>query len=162
MSNGRLIWKKSFSCWKKERNIYQIITKEMGKAIKNARYEVGSTIAFFKWYGRSEKGIRRYSGFAPNKRISVIRTGRVVGAITPWNFPLSMGARKLGPALAVGCTVDGCHGLHRCLPWNCSKSFTMPACRKGSSTFVIGSTDIVDEMMESTDVKKYPLPVPRM
>ena len=43
---------------------------------------------------------------APNKRISVLKQPiGVVGAITPWNFPLSMAARKLGPALAVGCTV---------------------------------------------------------
>ncbi|MBU8878013.1 NAD-dependent succinate-semialdehyde dehydrogenase [Bacillus sp. FJAT-29790] len=92
----------------KKEYLAEIITKEMGKSIHNARYEVNSTIAFFKWY--AEEARRVYGDTIPasatNKRISVIRQPiGVVAAITPWNFPLSMSARKLGPALAVGCTV---------------------------------------------------------
>ena len=80
----------------------------MGKSIHNARYEVDKTITYFKWY--AEEASRIYGevipAAAPNKRITAIKQPvGVVGAITPWNFPLSMGARKLGPALAVGCTI---------------------------------------------------------
>lgn len=86
----------------------QIITKEMGKPIVNARYEVDSAVSYFKWF--AEEARRVYGEIIPspvqNKRISVIKQPLgVVAAITPWNFPLSMVARKLGPALAVGCTV---------------------------------------------------------
>jgi succinate-semialdehyde dehydrogenase / glutarate-semialdehyde dehydrogenase len=92
----------------KKEHLAQTITKEMGKPIANARGEVDSTIAFFKWF--AEEARRVYGEIipspVPNKRISVIKQPiGVVAAITPWNFPLSMGARKLGPALAVGCTV---------------------------------------------------------
>lgn len=86
----------------------QIITKEMGKPIVNARYEVDSAVSYFKWF--AEEARRLYGEIipssVPNKRISVIKQPvGVVAAITPWNFPLSMVARKLGPALAAGCTV---------------------------------------------------------
>lgn len=84
------------------------ITKEMGKTIHHARQEVASSIAFFQWY--AEEARRVYGDVvqpsAANKRIQVIKQPvGVVGAIIPWNFPLSMTARKLGPALATGCTV---------------------------------------------------------
>ncbi|WP_404328291.1 NAD-dependent succinate-semialdehyde dehydrogenase [Mesobacillus maritimus] len=92
----------------KKEHLAQTITKEMGKPIVNARSEVDSAIAFFKWF--AEEARRVYGEIIPapvtNKRISVMKQPiGVVAAITPWNFPLSMGARKLGPALAVGCTV---------------------------------------------------------
>ena len=86
----------------------QTITKEMGKPIVNARYEVDSAISYFKWF--AEEARRVYGEVIPSsvadKRISVIKQPvGVVAAITPWNFPLSMVARKLAPALAAGCTV---------------------------------------------------------
>jgi succinate-semialdehyde dehydrogenase / glutarate-semialdehyde dehydrogenase len=92
----------------KKEYLAQTITKEMGKPIVNARGEVDSAIAYFKWF--AEEARRVYGEIIPspipNKRINVIKQPLgVVAAITPWNFPLSMGARKLGPALAVGCTV---------------------------------------------------------
>lgn len=92
----------------KKEEMAQIITSEMGKTIHNARYEVDSTISFFQWY--AEEALRVYGDVIPssaeNKRVKVIKQPvGVVAAITPWNFPLNMGARKLAPALAVGCTV---------------------------------------------------------
>ncbi|MGM0904492.1 MAG: aldehyde dehydrogenase family protein [Bacillota bacterium] len=82
----------------KKEHFAQTITKEMGKSIHNARYEIGSTIDFFRWY--AEEARRVYGDIVPasaaNKRISVIKQPiGVVGAITPWNFPLSMAARKM-------------------------------------------------------------------
>lgn len=85
-----------------------VITREMGKPINDARGEVQSSIDYFRWF--AEEGRRVYGetipASAPDKRIMVIKQPiGVVGAITPWNFPLSMLARKLAPALAAGCTI---------------------------------------------------------
>ena len=143
----------------KKEHLAQTITKEMGKTIHNARNEVGSTIAFFKWY--AEESRRVYGDLvpasAPNKRISVIKQPiGVVGAITPWNFPLSMGARKLGPALAVGCTVVFRPSREAPLSTvELFKIFDEVGLPKGVVNLVIGnSTDIVGELMASDDVRK--------
>lgn len=143
----------------KKEHLAQTITKEMGKIIHNARKEVESTIAFFKWY--AEESRRVYGDIvpasAPNKRMSVIRQPiGVVGAITPWNFPLSMGARKLGPALAVGCTVVLRPSREAPLSTvELFKIFDEVGLPKGVVNLVIGnSSDIVEELMASNDVRK--------
>lgn len=86
----------------------QVITKEMGKPIKDARGETQSAIDYFRWF--AEEARRVYGETIPansnDKKIIVIKQPiGVVGAITPWNFPLSMVARKVAPALAAGCTI---------------------------------------------------------
>ncbi len=86
----------------------QVITKEMGKPINDARGEVRSAIDYFRWY--AEEARRVYGETIPastnDKKVFVIKQAiGVVGAITPWNFPLSMVARKVAPALAAGCTI---------------------------------------------------------
>ncbi|PGY05664.1 aldehyde dehydrogenase family protein [Bacillus sp. AFS031507] len=143
----------------KKEHLVQTITKEMGKTIHNARYEVGNTIAFFQWY--AEEARRVYGDLvpasAPNKRISVIKQPiGVVGAITPWNFPLSMGARKLGPALAVGCTVVLRPSRETPLSsLELFKVFDEAEIPAGVVNLVIGnSSDIVGELMASNDVRK--------
>lgn len=93
---------------KKIEALASMITTEMGKPIGDARGEVQQSIDYFRWF--SEEAKRVYGETIPSssveKRIMVIKQPvGVVGAITPWNFPISMLARKLGPALAVGCTV---------------------------------------------------------
>lgn len=102
------LWRIVEKLQEQKEEMAQIITKEMGKTIHHARQEVASTVAFFQWY--AEEARRIYGDIIPssaaNKRLQVIRQPiGVVGALTPWNFPLSMAARKLGPALATGCTV---------------------------------------------------------
>lgn len=131
----------------------------MGKSIHNARYEVGSAINFFKWY--AEEARRVYGDVippaAPNKRVTAIRQPvGVVGAITPWNFPLSMRARKLGPALAVGCTVILRPSREAPLSSvELFKVFDEAGLPEGVVNLVIGgSDDIVGEMMASSDVRK--------
>lgn len=143
----------------KREHLAETITKEMGKSIHNARYEVGSAINFFKWY--AEEARRVYgdviSPTAPNKRVSVIKQPiGVVGAITPWNFPLQMGARKLGAALAVGCTVVLRPSREAPLSSvELFKVFDEAGLPAGVVNLVIGSSsDIVNELMESTDVRK--------
>ncbi|WP_400164542.1 NAD-dependent succinate-semialdehyde dehydrogenase [Brevibacillus sp. TJ4] len=88
--------------------IAQLITREMGKPLAEARGEIGLAIDYLDWY--AEEGKRIYGdtipASAPNKRILVLRQPvGVVGAITPWNFPIAMITRKLAPALAAGCTI---------------------------------------------------------
>ncbi|MBO8162592.1 MAG: NAD-dependent succinate-semialdehyde dehydrogenase [Brevibacillus sp.] len=85
-----------------------IISAEMGKPLREAKGEVLGAADNFLWYAEEAK--RVYGETIPsslaNKRIMVIRQPvGVVGAITPWNFPVNMVARKIAPALAAGCTV---------------------------------------------------------
>ncbi len=89
-------------------DIARIITLEAGKPFKQARDEARSAAAFLSWYGEEAK--RVYGTVIPSaqrdKQVWVTRKPvGVVAAITPWNFPLGLMARKVGAALAAGCTV---------------------------------------------------------
>ncbi|MFA8439384.1 NAD-dependent succinate-semialdehyde dehydrogenase [Pueribacillus sp. YX66] len=85
----------------------EMMTLEMGKPLAESRGEVQYAASFIKWY--AEEGKRVYGRTIPShvnhKRMIVTKQPvGVVGAITPWNFPAAMITRKLGPALAAGCT----------------------------------------------------------
>ncbi|GAB3772718.1 NADP-dependent succinate-semialdehyde dehydrogenase [Ramlibacter monticola] len=85
-----------------------ILTAEQGKPLAEARGEVAYAASFLEWF--AEEGKRAYGDVIPSHkadaRIMVLKEPvGVVAAITPWNFPLAMVTRKLGPALAAGCTV---------------------------------------------------------
>ncbi len=84
-----------------------IMTTEMGKPLAEARGEVEYAASFIEFY--AEEGKRVYGetipSHMPDRRIVVIKQPiGVIGAITPWNFPAAMITRKVGPALAAGCT----------------------------------------------------------
>jgi succinate-semialdehyde dehydrogenase / glutarate-semialdehyde dehydrogenase len=85
-----------------------VMTLEMGKPLTEAAGEVNYGSDFFRWF--SEEAVRiagRYS-VAPTGGTRLLTMRQPVGpvyAITPWNFPLAMGARKIAPALAAGCTM---------------------------------------------------------
>jgi succinate-semialdehyde dehydrogenase/glutarate-semialdehyde dehydrogenase len=85
-----------------------LLTAEQGKPLAESRAEVGSSAAYVLWFAEEA---RRTDGAiipAPVKGRKLMTTRHPVGvvaAITPWNFPSSMLARKIGPALAAGCTV---------------------------------------------------------
>jgi len=86
----------------------QVMTMEMGKPINESIGEVTSAAAFLEWF--AEEGKRVYGEILPthttSKRLQVWKKPvGVVAAITPWNFPAAMLARKMGPALAAGCTI---------------------------------------------------------
>ncbi|WP_075654859.1 NAD-dependent succinate-semialdehyde dehydrogenase [Pseudochrobactrum sp. B5] len=86
----------------------EILTMEQGKSFTEAKGEVASSAAYILWY--AEEARRVYGDVVPSpwadRRIMVTKEPvGVVAAITPWNFPSSMLARKIGPALATGCTV---------------------------------------------------------
>ncbi|WP_328744510.1 NAD-dependent succinate-semialdehyde dehydrogenase [Streptomyces sp. NBC_00285] len=85
-----------------------LMTLEMGKPLAEARGEVAYAAEFFRWF--SEEAVRIDGGLTRTpdgaNRILVMR--QPVGPcllITPWNFPLAMGTRKIGPAVAAGCTM---------------------------------------------------------
>ena len=85
-----------------------IMTLECGKPLAESKGEVAYGASFIKWF--AEEGKRVYGDVIPphteNRRIIVIKQPiGVVAAMTPWNFPLAMITRKVGPALAAGCTV---------------------------------------------------------
>ena len=85
-----------------------ILTAEMGKPLPEARGEILYGAAYVEWFAEEAK--RVYGDVIPghqrDKRLLVIRQPvGVVGAITPWNFPNAMLARKIAPALAAGCAV---------------------------------------------------------
>ncbi|MDN5709410.1 MAG: NAD-dependent succinate-semialdehyde dehydrogenase [Planococcus sp. (in: firmicutes)] len=85
----------------------EILTKEMGKPLKEAIGEVEYSASFISWF--AEEGKRVYGRTIPaskdGKRIQINKQPvGVVASITPWNFPAAMMARKIAPALAAGCT----------------------------------------------------------
>jgi len=86
----------------------EIITLESGKPLHEARAEVTHGAAYVEWF--AEEGKRAYGevipGFSPSSRMLTLRQGvGTCAAITPWNFPLGMIARKVAPALAAGCAI---------------------------------------------------------
>jgi len=84
-----------------------ILTLEQGKPLAEAKGEIAIGAAYLQWF--SEESRRVYGDIVPSpwkgRRMFVTKEPvGVVGAITPWNFPSSMLARKIGPAIAAGCT----------------------------------------------------------
>ena len=85
-----------------------LMTAEQGKPLAEAKGEVAYSASFIEWFAEEAKRMDgdTIPGHAADKRILVLRQPvGVVAAITPWNFPSAMLGRKLGPALAAGCTV---------------------------------------------------------
>ena len=85
-----------------------LLTTEQGKPLAESRGEIGYAASFFEWFGEEAKRI--YGDVIPphqaDKRIVVLKEPiGVCAAITPWNFPAAMITRKVGPALAAGCTM---------------------------------------------------------
>ncbi len=85
-----------------------LMTLEMGKPLAEARGEVAYGAEFFRWF--SEEAVRVHGRYAvaPNGATRLMTMKQPVGPtlmITPWNFPLAMGTRKIGPAIAAGCTM---------------------------------------------------------
>lgn len=83
-----------------------ILTAEMGKPLAEAKGEILYGASFVEWFGEEAKRVygETIPGHQPDKRITVIKQPvGVVASITPWNFPNAMIARKVAPALAVGC-----------------------------------------------------------
>jgi succinate-semialdehyde dehydrogenase/glutarate-semialdehyde dehydrogenase len=86
----------------------ELIVTENGKALRDARGEVAYAADFFRWYAEEAVRVSGSVSMAPagtNRMLVLRQPVGVCVLITPWNFPAAMAARKIGPALAAGCTV---------------------------------------------------------
>jgi succinate-semialdehyde dehydrogenase/glutarate-semialdehyde dehydrogenase len=86
----------------------EIISKENGKVLSDAKGEILYAAEFFRWFAEEAVRINGEFRMAPAGDKRILVTKQPVGVsllITPWNFPAAMATRKIGPALAAGCTV---------------------------------------------------------
>ncbi|WP_336065079.1 NAD-dependent succinate-semialdehyde dehydrogenase [Nitratireductor rhodophyticola] len=137
----------------------ELLVMEQGKSFAEAKGEVSMSAAYILWY--AEEGRRVYGDVVPSpwadRRILVTKEPvGVIGAITPWNFPSSMLARKLGPALASGCTAiakPASQTPYSGLAWGvlCEEA----GFPKGVVNILTGSaSEIGDELCENPLVRK--------
>lgn len=142
-----------------QEELAQTMTEEMGKPIEESRGEVMYAASFIEWF--AEEGKRIYGDVLPShqvsKRLQVWKKPvGVVAAITPWNFPVAMLTRKIGPALAAGCTVV----IKPSSDSPITAVKLMELCEragfpKGVINLVTGaSTEIGKEIMENPKVRK--------
>ena len=85
-----------------------LMSLEMGKSLLEARGEVTYANDFLRWFSEEAVRIRGSFSVSPNGKARLLTMRQPVGPcllITPWNFPLAMGTRKIGPAIAAGCTM---------------------------------------------------------
>ena len=92
----------------RQEDLALVMTLEMGKPLTEARGEIAYAAEFLRWF--SEEAVRIDGGYAvaPNGQGRFLVMRQPVGPcllITPWNFPMAMGTRKIGPAVAAGCTM---------------------------------------------------------
>ncbi|MFC5946866.1 NAD-dependent succinate-semialdehyde dehydrogenase [Pseudonocardia lutea] len=105
---SRILWRAYELMTADVERLARVMTAEMGKPLAEARGEVAYAAEFFQWFAEEAVRIGGDFGRTPDggSRAMVLR--QPVGPcllVTPWNFPLAMGARKIAPALAAGCTV---------------------------------------------------------
>nr|WP_308169701.1 NAD-dependent succinate-semialdehyde dehydrogenase [Acrocarpospora catenulata] len=89
-------------------DIARLIVRENGKVFADARAEVVYAAEFFRWFAEEAVRVSGDYRLAPGGDKRIIVTHQPIGVsllITPWNFPAAMATRKIGPALAAGCTV---------------------------------------------------------
>src|SRR5580698_1970326 len=91
-----------------QEDLARLMTAEQGKPLSESRGEIAYSASFIEWFAQESR--RAYGqvipGHMPDKRLVVLREPvGVVAAITPWNSPSAMITRKVGPALAAGCTM---------------------------------------------------------
>ena len=104
---SRLIQKWAEKIIENKHELAEIMTKENGKPLSESLGEVDYSVSYLDWYAEEAKRIygRTIPANSETKRIIVTKEPiGLVAAITPWNFPAAMMARKAAPALAAGCT----------------------------------------------------------
>jgi succinate-semialdehyde dehydrogenase/glutarate-semialdehyde dehydrogenase len=105
---GELLHQIAAELNRRREEVARLITLENGKPLTQSQGEVAMSVDHLTWF--AEEARRAYGRVVPNqvegKRHLVVKTPMgVVGAISPWNFPLVLAVRKIAPALAAGCTV---------------------------------------------------------
>ena len=139
--------------------IARTMTTEQGKPLPEARAELLHSADTFEWF--AEEGKRAYGEVIPNsapgkRHVTLKHPVGVVGAITPWNFPVTLPSRKIAPALAAGCTIV-CKPAHQtplCLiqVFECMQEAGLPA---GVANLVVGPPqEIGDEMLDNPICRK--------
>jgi succinate-semialdehyde dehydrogenase/glutarate-semialdehyde dehydrogenase len=86
----------------------EIVSRENGKVLTDAKGEILYAAEFFRWFSEEAVRINGEYRTSPNGDKKIVVTKQPIGVsllITPWNFPAAMATRKIGPALAAGCTV---------------------------------------------------------
>ena len=90
-----------------EERLATLMTLEMGKALSESKGEVRYAAEFLRWFAEEAVRIDGRFALAPDGGSRLLTMRQPVGPcvfVTPWNFPLAMGTRKIGPAMAAGCT----------------------------------------------------------
>ena len=85
-----------------------LMTLEMGKPVSDSQAEITYASEFFRWYSEQAVRINGSYSISPDGNQRILTMKQPVGPclmITPWNFPMAMGTRKIGPAVAAGCTM---------------------------------------------------------
>ena len=85
-----------------------LMTLEMGKPVADSQAEITYASEFFRWYSEQAVRINGSYSVSPDGNQRIMTMKQPVGPclmITPWNFPMAMGTRKIGPAIAAGCTM---------------------------------------------------------
>src|ERR687884_1966942 len=85
-----------------------LMTLEMGKPIADSQAEITYASEFFRWYSEQAVRINGSYSISPDGNQRIMTMKQPVGPclmVTPWNFPMAMGTRKIGPAVAAGCTM---------------------------------------------------------
>src|SRR5438128_4173880 len=140
-------------------SIARTLTMEQGKPLAESKAEILHSADTFEWFG--EEGKRAYGQVIPNsqpgkRHITVKHAVGVVGAISPWNFPITLQSRKIAPALAAGCTVVSKPASQTplCLVkvFECLIEAGLPA---GVANLVMGpAQEIADEFLENPLCRK--------
>jgi succinate-semialdehyde dehydrogenase/glutarate-semialdehyde dehydrogenase len=139
--------------------IARTLTLEQGKPIPEAKAEIAHSADTFEWFG--EEGKRAYGQVIPHgvpgkRHITVKHPVGVVGAISPWNFPITLQSRKIAPALAAGCTIVCKPATQTPLSliqvFECMIEAGLPA---GVANLVLGpAQEVADEFMENPICRK--------
>ena len=85
-----------------------LMTLEMGKALPESKAEITYAAEFFRWFAEESVRVAGRWSVSPNGATRLLTMKQPVGPclfVTPWNFPMAMGTRKIGPAIAAGCTM---------------------------------------------------------
>jgi succinate-semialdehyde dehydrogenase/glutarate-semialdehyde dehydrogenase len=140
-------------------NLARTMTMEQGKPLAEAKGEVLHSADTFEWF--AEEGKRAYGQVIPQsnnakRHMTLKHPVGVVGAVGPWNFPITLQARKIAPALAAGCTIVCKPASQTPLSligvFECLIDAGLP---KGVANLVIGSaSEISDEFMQNPVVRK--------
>jgi succinate-semialdehyde dehydrogenase / glutarate-semialdehyde dehydrogenase len=105
---GEVLWKAFEMLNERADELALLMTLEMGKPVAESKSEIVYAAEFFRWFSGEALRVEGYYKQAANGAGRVLVMKQPVGPclmITPWNFPMAMGTRKVGPAIAAGCTV---------------------------------------------------------